>query len=236
MSCLSRAVGTAVLVVGVTGAWWWWSGGQLPLPESVTAWIPFEPRGADSMSSAPARGLRTARWQPVSSAGAKSAQDKLARLSRKDGPAMVSLEPGEIASFIVEAFARQLPESARGAMVAVVDDRVYIKAEIPLEDFGGETILGPLAGALDRRDTIVIGGTFDLIEERNAQFRIREVIMGQFSVPRPLVPRLVSMTRRGPEADSTVSSDGYPVTLPPYVGDVRIARGRITVYRTEQGS
>ncbi len=233
MASLSRLLGTLVLIVALAVGWWWWSGGKLPLPDSVVSWLPFEPRQPDGMSTAPARALARAVWQPIDAAAAQTAQTKLRQLASPSGPGMVTLEPGQLASFLVEAFARQLPESARGAMVTVVDDMVYVKADIPLEDFGGESVLGPLAGALDRRDTIVIGGTFDLIDERRAQFRIREVIMGQFSVPRPLVPKLVSLTRRGAITDSLISPDGYPVTLPPSVADVRISRGRITVYRTE---
>ncbi len=233
MAALIRLIGTVVLVMMLAIGWWWWSGGKLPLPESLTAWIPFEPRQPDSMSTAPARALERAVWQPIDAAAAQTAQTKLRELASPSGPAMVTLEPGQLASFLVEAFARQLPTSAQGAMVTVVDDMVYVKADIPLEDFGGESVLGPLAGALDRRDTIVIGGTFDLIDDRRAQFRIREVIMGQFSVPRPLVPKLVELTRRGATADSMIARDGYPVILPPSVADVRISRGRITVYRTD---
>ncbi len=235
MGCLSRLVSAVVLMVVVAGGWWWWSGGQLPLPEAVATRIPFEPRRIDSMSSAPARGLASARWEPITTAGADEAAVKLQLLARRGGPAVVSLRPGEAASFLVEAFARQLPSSAEGAMVAVVDDMVYVKAEIPLEDFGGAAILGPLAGALDRRDTITIGGTFDLLDGQRAQFRIREVIMGQFSVPKPLVPKLVDMTRRGVVDESVFSQDGYPIQLPPYVGDVRISRGQVTVYRVTTG-
>lgn len=233
VAALSRLLGTIVLVMTLAVGWWWWSGGKLPLPESLTTWIPFQPRQPDSMSTAPERALARAVWQPINAAAAKTAQTKLQQLASPSGPALVTLEPGQLASFLVEAFARQLPESARGAMVTVVDDMVYVKADVRLEDFGGESVLGPLAGKLDRRDTIVIGGTFDLIDERRAQFRIREVIMGQFSVPRPLVPKLVSLTRRGAVADSLISQDGYPVILPPSVADVRISRGRITVYRNE---
>jgi len=232
MSCLSRLVGTAVFAVAAVGAWWWYSGGDVPLPASITSRIPFEPRKIDSMSTAPARGLANARWQPVEDAAFSSAQTRLTRLGQRGGPPTVTLEAGELASFLVQPFARQLPASAQGAVVAVVDDMVYVKSEIPLEDFGGSAILGPLAGALDRKDTIIIGGNFDLIAPGRAQFRIREVIVGEFSVPRPLVPRLISATRRGLVGDD-FTDDGYPVELPPYVGDVRISRGQITVYRVE---
>lgn len=234
MSCLSRVTGAAVLAAAVVGGWWWWSGGDVPLPESITSRIPFEPRKSDSMSTAPASGLATARWQPIETIAFETAQGKLATLSRRGGPASITLEAGELASFLVQPFARQLPASAEGAAVAVVGDLVYVKAVIPLEDFGGAAILGPFAGALDRRDTVTIGGEFDLLVSGRAQFRIREVIMGEFSVPRPLVPKLVSVTRRGLIGDD-FSDDAYPIELPPYVGDVRIRHGQITVYRVQSG-
>lgn len=232
MSCLSRLVGTAVLGAAAVGGWWWYSGGNVPLPSSITSRIPFEPRRIDSMSTAPARGLATARWQPIEDAAFSSAQTRLMRLGQRGGPPTVTLEAGELASFLVQPFARQLPSSAQGAVVAVVDDMVYVKSQVALADFGGSAILGPLTGALDRRDTIIIGGTFDLIAPGHAQFRIREVVVGEFSVPRPLVPKLIHATRRG-IVDDGFSDDGYPVELPPYVGDVRISRGQITVYRVE---
>ena len=232
MSCISRLVSTVVVSVAAVGAWWWYSGGNVPLPQSITSRIPFAPRTIDSMSTAPARGLANARWQPIEDASSVSAQARLVRLGQRGGPPTVTLEAGELASFLVQPFALQLPTSAKGAVVAVVDDMVYVKSEVPLEDFGGAAILGPLAGALDRRDTIIIGGNFDLIAPGRAQFRIREVVVGAFSVPRPLVPRLISATRRGLVGDA-ITQDGYPVELPPYVGDVRISRGQITVYRVE---
>ncbi len=232
MSCLGRLVGTAVFAAAAVGAWWWYSGGNVPLPTSITSRIPFEPRRIDSMSTAPARGLATARWQPIEDAAFQPVQSRLLRMTQRGGPATVTLEAGELASFLVQPFAQQLPTSASGAMVAVVDDMVYVKAEVPLEDFGGPSILSQLVGSLERKDTIIIGGHFDLISPGRAQFRIREVVIGEFSVPRPLVPKLINATRRG-IVGVDITDDAYPLELPPYVGDVRISRGQITVYRAE---
>ncbi len=236
MGCLTRAVGTAVLLVGATTALWWWSGGAVPMPEAITSRLPFEPRGADSMSTAPARALARARWHSIGDADSKSAEERLASLAAPDGPGMVTLQPGELLAFLVAPFAAQLPPSARAAQVAVTDGRVYVKAEVPLSDLGGGPMLSSLVGMLDRRDTVIIGGSFDMLDdaatERRAQFLVQEIIMAEFSVPRPLVPRLVSTIRRG-AVPPWVAENGYPVTLPAWVGDVRIRRDRVTVYRAE---
>lgn len=232
MSFLGRAVSTAVLVVGVAGAWWWWSGGNLPLPEAIASRIPFEPRGADSMSTAPAAGLATARWLPIEDAGFAEALKRVSVLAVRGGPSMVTLDANELLSFLVEPFRRQLPTTAEAATVAVADGLLYVKADVPLEDLGGGSMLTPLVGMLSRRDTVIIGGSFDLVDGQRAQFLIQEVIIGEFSVPRPLVPTLIANIRRGimPE---WVAENGYPVELPPAVGDIRIRKDRITVYRAE---
>lgn len=232
MGLLSRAVSTAVFVVGVAGAWWWWSGGNLPLPESVVSRIPFAPRGADSMSTAPASGLAMARWMPIDDAGFAEALKRVSALAVRGGPSMVTLDASELLSFLVEPFRVQLPASAQAASVAVADGLLYVKADVPLEDLGGGPMLGPLVGMLNRRDTVIIGGSFDLVDGQRAQFLIQEVIIGEFSVPRPLVPRLVGSMRRGlmPE---WVAENGYPVELPPAIGDIRIRKDRITAYRAE---
>lgn len=229
MGVVSRLAGTAVLVAGAVGGWWWWNGGSLPLPDAMAR---VSGGARDSMSTAPAEGLATARWWPVNAAMSDDASKRLLMLNRRVGPAVVTLNAGELASFLVKPFQLQLPLSAQDAKVAVVGDMIYIKALVPLSDMGGEAILGPLRIALDRRDTVTIGGTFDLVDRGVAQFRIREVIMGEFSVPRPLVPRLIASTRRG-ALDARYAEDAYPVQLPSYVGDVRIARGQISVYRLE---
>jgi hypothetical protein len=49
-------------------------------------------------------------------------------------------------------------------------------------------------------------------------------------VPSALIPRLIGRVRRG-EVPQGVAPDAFPVPLPEYIGDVRIGRGRVTLYR-----
>jgi hypothetical protein len=232
MGCLTRAMSSAVFVVGMTGAWWWWSGGKVPLPDALTSRLPITPRRVDSLSTAPARGLATARWLPINDAGFAQAMQRIAPLAQAGGPAMITLGADELLAFLVEPFRTQLPPSANAARVAVADGLLYVKADVPLDDLGGGTLLGPLVGVLNRRDTVIIGGAFDLVDARRAQFLIQELIIGEFSVPRPLVPRLIGSIRRGLMPD-WVAENGYPIELPPAIGDIRLRRDRITVYRAE---
>lgn len=232
MGCLTRAASSAVFVGVIVGGWLYWSGGNLPLPESVTSRIPIAPRGADSMSTEPARGLATARWLPIDDANFAQAIARVAPLGTPGGPSVVTLDANELLSFLVEPFRMQLPASAEAASVTVADGLLYVKASIPLQDLGGGPMLGSLVGMLDRRDTVIIGGAFDLVGGQQAQFLIQEVVIGEFSVPRPIVPRLIGTIRRGLMPD-WVAPNGYPVQLPGAIGDIRIRKDRITVYRAE---
>ncbi|MCU0617041.1 MAG: hypothetical protein MUD17_08175 [Gemmatimonadaceae bacterium] len=230
MGCLSRLVGAAVVVGGLATAAWWFTGGAVPLPEVVTSRLPFEARGRDSLSTAPSRAYTRARWQTVDSADSRRAAEQLAELARPGGPGMVTLQPGELVAFLIEPFAAQLPASARAAQVAVSEGRVYVKADVKLVDLGLDESIGAMIGSLDRRDTIVIGGVFEPITAGRGQFLVDEVVMGEFSVPSVLAPKLAAAIRRG-TVPADVAPNGFPVALPSGVGDVRIRGDQVTVFR-----
>jgi hypothetical protein len=63
-----------------------------------------------------------------------------------------------------------------------------------------------------------------------AQFRVRDVEVGRVPVPAALIPRLIARVRRGTIPDG-VAADAFPVPVPDYIGDVRVGRGRVTLYK-----
>jgi len=50
-------------------------------------------------------------------------------------------------------------------------------------------------------------------------------------VPSTLIPRLLRQIERG-SRPAGLSDDGLPLVIPPYLGDVRISSGKITLYKT----
>ena len=46
-----------------------------------------------------------------------------------------------------------------------------------------------------------------------------------------MIPRVLRQTERGSRPDG-LSEDGLPIVVPRYLGDVRIANGRVTLYKT----
>ena len=216
--CLGRIGCLAlVLVIGVA-AWF-----------TRAEWLPRvvgEPAEATTVAEAS--------WSPVTSAAAAAGRSKVARLASANGPGGVALLPAEVAGYVLDDVLRRLPSTAQDVEAAVIGDRLYVRAAVRLQDFGAEA-LGPLGEMLGDRDTLLLGGTFGVIEPGVGQFRVAEVRVGQFTVPRAVVPRLLRRLRRDEAArPAGLADDALAVTLPPGVVDVRVARGRVSVYGEAQ--
>ena len=216
MGCIGR-LGCLVLLAILAVLGWFTRG----------SWMPrlFGTRVA-AVSTAPA-------WEPLSDAGAARTRAELDRLNRPRGPAYVTLSGGDVASYVVQELAKQLPASADSIQAAVIDDRVSMRAVVRLADLGGVGSFGPLAAMLGDRERVQFGGTFRVLRPGLAEFQVREVKVRDVSVPTGLVPRLLSQLERGARP-AGLSPNGLPLAIPRYVGDIRVAGGRITLYKTAE--
>ena len=172
-------------------------------------------------------------WEPLTGDKATRGQSAVLSLQNPGGPAFVNLSPGEAASYIFLAVAKQLPATAEEITSSVKNDRLYVRANVSLKDFGGAKALGPLGALLGERDTVQLGGTINVLRKGEGEFQVKDIKVGSFPVPDALIPKLVGRIRKG-EMPPGISSNALPVKLPAYIGDVRIANGRITVYKATQ--
>jgi hypothetical protein len=170
-----------------------------------------------------------ATWEPLSPEKAARGKTAVESLGRPRGPAYATLTAGEASSYIFEA-SRHLPAPPEEITTSIRDDKLYVRANIALRELGAERALGPLAGMLSGRDTVLLGGTMRVLRPGVGEFQIKDVKIGSFPVPSAVIPRLMRSMRRGSMPDS-LSGDALPMTLPDYIGDIRISGGRITVYR-----
>ncbi len=101
----------------------------------------------------------------------------------------------------------------------------------------------------DRRDTLLLVGTLEPVREGLAQFRVQEVRLRGVDVPARAIPTLVGAIRReatrrdtsrasarggrtsGLVPTDTLAADALPVPLPASIADVRVANGRLTLYK-----
>lgn len=217
MGCLRR-LGCLVLIV-VLG---------------IAAWLTRDlwlPRLREALGERkPAAPAPAAVWQPLTKDGAERARIALRRLSAPAGPAYANVAPGDLAAYIFQELSHTLPASADSIEAAAVGERLSVRAVVNIKDVGGAATLGPLASLLGDRERIQLGGVLRIIKPGEAELQVKELKIRELSVPAPLIPRLVrEISRR--ERPAGLSPDGLPLRTPPFIGDVRVSDGRITLYR-----
>jgi hypothetical protein len=142
-----------------------------------------------------------------------------------------NLTAGEVASYVFQSASGTLPTSADSVEAAVIGDALYVRAVLPMREIAGSGALGPLAGLLNERERIQLGGSFHVIRPGLSEFQIREIKLRDFKVPSGAIPRIITQISRGSRPEG-VASNALPVTTPRDLADVRIANGRVTLYRT----
>jgi hypothetical protein len=172
-------------------------------------------------------------WQPLTAEGAARARAGVQSLASRGGPVYANVAPADLASYIHDELRRQLPPSAEDVQAAVFGDQLHVRTVVRLSDLGGAGALGPIAQFLGDRDTVQFGGTLAVVRPGLAEFRVRQIKLRQLSVPAPLVPQILKQLNRG-ERPAGVAADALPLTIPAYVSDVRVGRGRVTLYKTVQ--
>lgn len=170
-------------------------------------------------------------WQPLTPAAAERGRRAIASLNTQGGPVFANLTAAEIASYVFLSAGKTLPSSADSVEAAVIGDALYLRAVVPMKDIAGSGVLGPLAGLLNDRERLQLGGTFHVVKPGMSEFTVKEIKLRDFNVPHGAIPRLVQQIKRGKNVDG-VAQDALPVPTPSTLGDVRIANRRVTLYKT----
>jgi hypothetical protein len=170
-------------------------------------------------------------WQPLSPEAAARGKRAIDGLASARGPVYANLSANEIASYVVQAAGSAFPASADSVEAAVIGDVLYVRAIVPTKDIARSGVLGPLAGLLNEREKVSLGGSFHVIRPGLSEFQLRDVKLRQFSVPPAAIPRLVHQITKGKKTPG-VADSALPVPTPAALADVRIANGRVTLYKT----
>jgi hypothetical protein len=216
VGCLRRAGCIVLVLIALAAVAWFtrdrWYGGRFG-------------------GASPSRTAAGVEWEPLTPEGAARARAAVGSLGQRSGPVYANTRAGDLAAYLFTGLQRQLPPSASDIEAAVIGNRLYVRSLVNLTDFGGAKVLGPLAGFLSERDTVVFGGDFELLRTGLAQFHVREIKLRQLSVPQKAIPRLLAQIRRGARP-AGVADDALPLVVPDYIGDVRVGQGRVTLYKT----
>jgi hypothetical protein len=174
----------------------------------------------------------TIAWEPLSNSGADRTRAALTRLSEKTGPVFQTLSAADVASFVFRELAKQMPASTDSIRARVQGDRLSLRANVRVADLGGTGALSQL-GSLGDHEPVEFSGTLRVVKPGLGEFQIQEAKVRGIGVPHGMISTLIRRLGRG-ERPAGVDSDALPLPLPPYVGDIRVANGKITLYKNVQ--
>jgi len=214
-----RRLGCLLIILLILLAVWYW---YARVPTTTGTTTSTTVGTATSVSSG---------WQPLTAADADRGRAAVQSLGRQSGPVFANLTAAQAASYIFTVVAKQLPPSAQNAQAAIIGDRLYVRSDVELKDFGGSKSLGPLGMLLGDRDSVRFGGTINMLKPGLGEFLVQEVKLGRFEVPNALVPRILTQMKRGKQPEG-ISQNGLPMVMPAYISDVRISNGKITLYKS----
>jgi len=186
-------------------------------------WLPERFR-----SSAP---MAAATWQPISTEGAERARSAMAKLSQKRGPVYQTVAAGDVASLALSEAAVNTNGFADSIAAKIVGDRMYMRANADMAQLKGK--LGPLGGMVNEREHVEMSGNFLVVKPGLGAFVVQGARIGEVTIPEGMIPRVVQQIVRTQRPEG-LPANALPLPLPSYVGDIRIANGRVNVYKNVQ--
>ncbi len=215
MGCFFRTIGfVVVLMIGAVVAW------------VFRDRIPYLHRETPPSAVAPASA-----WDPLTPEGAARAKSAVATLSAKTGPVFTNVKGADLAAYVFQELSKQLPPSSQNTEAAIIGDQLCVRSSVKLADLGGAGALGPLGAMLGDREPVQFCGALELLRPGLAEYHVKELTIRELSLPSAIIPKLLRKIERGARPNG-LADDALPLKVPPYIGDVRIGRGKITLYKT----
>lgn len=215
MGCLRKLGCLGLLIVLVVAGWF-----------TRDRWLHKVP----IIGRQPSAGNATSTWQALSPDGAARARTALRRLEGRSGPVYVNVAPGDLAAYIFQELSGALPTDADSIEAAAIGNQLFVRATIPTSLLGDRKALGPIAALLGDRERVQLGGTLRIVRPGLGEFRVTELKLRDFSLPKALIPRILSQMSRNRPVD--VAPDALPLQTPSHIADIRVGNGIITMYKT----
>lgn len=166
-------------------------------------------------------------WEPLTAAGADRTRAALDRLSQPKGPVFETLSGADVVSYAFRELAQRLPGSADSVQARASGDKISMRASVNTSEIKG---LGALGAMLSDREPVELTGVIRVVKPGLGEFQVQDAKIRGISVPHGMISTLLGRVDRGPKKPG-VDADAMPLPLPPYVGDIRVANGKITLYK-----
>ena len=214
MRCLGQ-LGCAVLLIVFGAAGWHFRDVWYPHARGlVTAQMPWE----------------HAEWAPITVEGAERAEARIRTLDRRTGPAFVNIAGADFVAYALRGSLAGIHEMDSLPEALVDEGQVYLRMRVRLTDLGGSDGVGAVAGIFGQSEMVTIAGRLSAVGSGMAQYLPTDVAVKDIRVPVGSVTRLLGRWSAGVRAEG-IALGAMPVPLPPYIGDLRVGGGRITLYK-----
>ena len=169
-------------------------------------------------------------WSTVHPATAPASRAKVEALSRKEGESFVSLTPAEVGALIFAAGGTRLSREVRDIRASADDQSLIVRGSVDLRSLRSVESLGPLAGLLTTRQVVTVRGVPRVAGPGEGRFEVETVKIGAVEVPAPALRTLLGQLDRGGVSPG-LSRPLISFSLPLSVGDIRVTRGRVILYK-----
>jgi hypothetical protein len=132
-----------------------------------------------------------------------------------------------VTAYAFRELARRMPASTDSIQARVVGDKIAMRASVNTSEIKG---LGAFGAVLGDREPVELIGTIRVVNPGLGEFQVADAKLRGLSIPHGMIPTLIRRVDRGPKR-AGVDADAMPLPLPPYVGDIRVANGKITLYK-----
>lgn len=215
MGCITRLGCLFVLVVLAVGGWF-----------TRGMWLPrLTQHGV--RQAAPV--VATERWEPLSDAAADTTRAALKRLGQPRGQVFETVSPAALASYVYQQVAKRMPTTADSVEAAATGDVLSMRAVVSVSDLGG---LGEAVGLIHDRERVELAGTLSVVKPGVAVFDVSDARIHGLPIPKRMIASLVG--RIQPVRQAGVAPNALRLPIPAYIGDIRVANSKITMYKTVQ--
>ncbi len=212
--CLGRLGCLILLAVLAVGGWytkpWWYP--------RVRAMV---------VASPPAPSVT---WAPITAADAKTAAARVAPLAAARGAVFATLTPAEFAALQLEPAMKILGSAAGSPAASTHGDTLFVRANVAVTELGDPKSLGPLAGMLDGRQPVLIGGRLAMAAPGLIGLHVTEMTVKDLRLPGALIERIVARISVRQRSDS-VGRGVIAIAAPAGVADVRVTNGKVVLYK-----
>jgi hypothetical protein len=160
--------------------------------------------------------------------GGVRAEEALARLGRRGGPAYVDLSAPEIAALLDRDLVRGSGRIFDSVQVALDSDVVLVRGQLDLARLP-RGFLGPLASSFSGREPVEAGGALVAAPGGAVRWKPDRLRIRDFPFPRRIIPALLRSLHVAAPGDSGLALPGVRG-----VGDVRVTPERVRLYRLER--